>query len=227
METDRHIETKTFTIIGGRGHGKQIRQEDDFYATSPILAHVLCNYLKNENVELANVCLEPACGMGHLSEEFKKYYSRVVSTDLIDRGYGTVGIDFLRTSDFGIYEPFDILTNPPYKFSTEFILHSLDLLQPGRICAMYLKLTALEGTNRYLNVFKNNPPWKVLVTPCRFGCGKDGKFDRTDKYGFPTTGTAIAFAWFIWRKDFGNKKTEVDWFYFNDQELTIPTQEKN
>ena len=50
-------------------------------------------------VLLDNPVLECACGEGHLSERLKYYGYDVVSRDLIDRGYGETGIDFLKTTE--------------------------------------------------------------------------------------------------------------------------------
>jgi hypothetical protein len=61
---------------------------------------------------------EPACGDGSISKELEAAGYAVHSTDLIDRGYGTGGVDFLldyRTSAD------NIVTNPPFKFAEEFV----------------------------------------------------------------------------------------------------------
>lgn len=215
---DRIAETKTFVVSGASGHGIQEREENDFYATSPLALRCLFKFLEEKNIQLSNSVLEPACGMGHLSEKLKEHYATVVSTDLIDRGYGASGIDFLKSTKFeengNILEAkqdFDIVTNPPYKHATEFVKHSLDVLQPGKICAMYLKLIFLEGISRYKNIFKTNKPKYVLVLPARIGCSKNGNFKGVDKYGDPIDGTAIAFAWFVWING-EHDTTTIEWF---------------
>jgi hypothetical protein len=54
---------------------------------------------------------EPACGDGAISKVLETAGYRVVSTDLIDRGYGAGGHNFLKST-----KPLakNIITNPPY-----------------------------------------------------------------------------------------------------------------
>ena len=86
-----------------------------------------------------------------MSERLKQYCNGVVSTDVIDRGYGKVK-DFLLAKEI----PSGcscIITNPPYKLATEFILHALSLLPDGGRCIMFLKTTFLEGEKRHRLLF--------------------------------------------------------------------------
>ena len=215
---DRAQETRTFTVNGLRGHALEARENNDFYATSPLALRCLFRFFRDKDFKLSKNCLEPACGKGHLSELLKKRYENVVSTDLIDRGYGVGGVDFLKSTSFTengitltVSNDFDIISNPPFKCSTDFINHALDIMQPGRICAMFMKLAFLEGINRYNDLFKRRPPKCFLVLPSRIGCCKDGEFRNVDKYGDPIAGSAIAFAWYIWiNGDFNS--TTVEWF---------------
>ena len=119
------------------------RQKDDFYATPPSTTKIfLDNFKFNDN----SIFLEPACGMGHMSEVIKEYYSNaeVMSTDLIDRGYGLGGIDFLK-HDYG--RKFDIvITNPPFRFAKEFVEKSLQV--SNKYVVMLLKVQFLESKDR-------------------------------------------------------------------------------
>jgi tRNA G10 N-methylase Trm11 len=54
---------------------------------------------------------EPACGDGAISKVLSEAGYQVVSTDLIDRGYGAGGHNFLK-SDTPLAK--NIITNPPY-----------------------------------------------------------------------------------------------------------------
>ena len=72
----------------------------------------------------------------------------VVATDLVPRGYGVGGVDFLKVES--LPEGCNcILTNPPYKFTMEFIEHSLDLLPEGGEAIFLLNVNALSGKARY------------------------------------------------------------------------------
>lgn len=146
---------------------------------------------------------ECAVGQGHIAERLKQYGYKVKCTDLIDRGYeGTEIKDFLHNK-----EKFDgdIITNPPYKFTTEFVLNALESIKDGCKVAMFLKLNHLEGKNRYLKIFKNYRPKNIYVCTKRFKCAKNGEFEKM-KSG------AICYAWFVWVKGEHNSTT-VDWIY--------------
>ena len=140
----------TLRIIGVSDVSK--RQNEDFYATDPIAAEWL---LKIE--QLNKNIWECACGTGSLSKVFEDHGFNVKSTDLIDRGYGTPGIDFLKC-----FEKFDgdIVTNPPYALSTEFIYKALELVNVGCKVCMFLKVQFLEGKNRR-KLFDEFPPKTV------------------------------------------------------------------
>ena len=106
-----------FKTLGASNHTDKERQNEDYYATDPIAIDVL---LKDGGVTFDKPIWECSCGEGHLSERLKSFGYEVRSTDLIDRGYGEGGIDFLTYN-----QPWngDILTNPPYKYAKEFIEH--------------------------------------------------------------------------------------------------------
>src|SRR3990167_5072878 len=73
------------------------RVQNDFYATPEESTKAL---LAVE--EIVYPVLEPACGAGHISELIGKDEGTgnyVISSDLIDRGYGYGNIDFL-SNDF-------------------------------------------------------------------------------------------------------------------------------
>lgn len=104
--------TKALAIVGSsRANGK--REKDDFYPTPSWTVEEL---LKRETFE-GNIW-ECACGDGAMSKVFAEKGYETISTDLIDRGYGQAGVDFL-VSDF---EADNIITNPPYKHALEFVV---------------------------------------------------------------------------------------------------------
>lgn len=122
------------------------------------------------------------------------------STDLVDRGYGHVGIDFLKENTLPEYlqgEVCCILTNPPFKYATEFIEHSLDLLPKGQSAIFLLKTIALEGKGRYDRLFKQGYLHAVYQFTERLLCAKNGDFDGIRRAG----GSAVSYAWFVFRKE--------------------------
>lgn len=120
----------------------------------------------------------------------------VKSTDLIDRNFGQSEIDFLKQN-----EKFngDILTNPPYKYAKEFVEKSMDLIDDGFYCIMFLKIQFLEGQARR-KLFENYPPKFVYVNSTRQLCAMNGNFGKYKS-------KAICYCWYIWEKGFHGEPT--------------------
>ena len=187
-----------FVTNGASNHSMTEREENDFYATEPKALELLLDI-----EEFDPYVWECACGKGHLSEVLKKRGYLVRSTDLIDRGYGEGGVDFLKWNE---RHNGDIITNPPYKYAQQFVEHALEIIPDGQRVAMFLKLTFLESINRR-ELFNRYPPELIYVSSRRLQCAKGGDFD-TYKQG---VGTAVAYGWFIWRKGFTGEP-RVRWF---------------
>lgn len=139
--------------LGASSHSEGEREENDFYATDPIAAEWL---IKLE--ELNPNIWECACGQGHLAKVFEAHGFNVKATDLIDRGYGQGGVDFLKSD--GLFVG-DIITNPPYKYAQEFIEHALSLIPEGYKVCMFLKVQFLEGKARR-ELYENCPPARFI-----------------------------------------------------------------
>lgn len=200
-----------FSIIGASNHCAGERQSEDFYATPPHAVGMLLNL-----EPFSHRIWEPACGQGHISKVLEAHGHEVVSTDLIDRGYGIGGVDFLSlrpdANDIGVLGiapsvpvtlPFDgdCITNPPYKYAQEFVETALDLVAEGHKVAMFLKLTFLEGKSRRA-LFDRGCLENVYVSSSRLSCGKNGT-----EFG----PSAIAYAWFIFRRGFRGVPA-IKWF---------------
>ena len=187
-----------YKTLGASNHTDKIRETNDYYATEPAAAEWLC---KLEN--LSETIWECAAGEGHLSEVFVEKGHTVLSTDLIDRGYGIGGVDFLKCKD--IFDG-DIITNPPYKYAKEFVYKALELVPDGRKVCMFLKLQFMEGKARKL-LFEKYPPKTIYVSSSRLLCAKNADFNGMRAGG----GSAVAYAWYVWEKGF-NGDTIVKWF---------------
>ena len=188
-----------FKTLGASNHTDNERENNDFYATDPIAIDVL---IRDGNVTFNNPIWECACGQGHLSEKLKEYGYDVYSTDLIDRGYGQGNIDFLQCTDKW---KGDIVTNPPYKYSKEFIEHAMELVSEGHRVYMFLKIQFLEGKARK-ELFKKYPPRCVYVSSGRILCAKNAMFEIMKAGG----GSAVAYAWFEFEKGYKGK-SELKW----------------
>jgi hypothetical protein len=186
----------TFRSLGASNHALETREQHDYYATEPKAVELLVDILP-----FNNKIWECACGEGHLSEALIKKGFQVKSTDLIDRGYGTGGYDFLNSNDTW---DGDIITNPPYKFAEPFVEKALSLIQDGNKVAMFMGIQFLEGKRRKDFLQKNNLKY-VFVSSSRLNCAKNGDFK---KY---SGNSARCYAWYIWEKGYVGE-TIIKWF---------------
>ena len=211
----------TFKCLGASNHTDHDRQEHDYYATSPEASEWL---LKIEP-EINNIW-ECSCGEGHLAEPFRKAGKLKAVSDLIDRGYSPENIKVKYPFDFleckNVWKG-DIVTNPPYKFASEWVEKSLECLQDGHYLALFLKLTFLEGKERK-KLFEKYPPVRVWVSSSRILCAMNGEFEKpkkdkngnvlTDGSGTPIMerqSSAACYAWFVWKKGYTGD-TVIKWF---------------
>ena len=182
--------TSALSIVGSsRKNGD--REENDFYPTPSYAVEEL---LKRENF-IGNIW-ECACGEGDISEVFKNKGFEVISTDLIDRGYGKQ-LDFLKSDLMAD----NIITNPPYKISLDFVLKAK--MQCKSKIAMFLKTVWLESDARYEMFQDKEFPLKTIYQfSKRVSLYKNGK--KMKNSGM------IAYAWYVWDKDYIGKPT-VEW----------------
>lgn len=137
------------SIAGGNHKGD--RQANDFYASTP---ECVTSFLALERQHLAGKrVLEPCCGDGAISKILIADGFDVVSTDLVDRGYGQGGVDFLMTFTTDCTA---IVTNPPFNLSEKFIWHALEDLQVEYL-ALLLKSQYWHSKKR-LPLFQKHPP---------------------------------------------------------------------
>ena len=157
------------------------RETHDFYPTWPPATRAL---LAVERFEGA--VWEPACGDGAISRELLAAGYAVTSTDLIDRGYGEGGRDFLM--EWAPIAP-NIVTNPPFRWAIEFVDRALQLTT-GKV-ALFLRLAFLEGVERG-KWFPGTPLARVYVMSRRVPMGRGKLAGEGEGNG------VIAFAWFVW-----------------------------
>lgn len=189
---------KVFVTLGSSNHSDNDRAVNDFYTTDPIAIKKLMPLIKfSRNI------WEPACGLGHLSETLREYGYCVKSTDLVDRGYGTGGVDFLASNE--VFDG-DIITNPPYSLASEFCYKAINSITDKHMVAMFLRLNFLEGKARR-KLFDEYPPRYIYVASGRINCYKNGDDSPEGKKNVG----ALAYAWFIWEKGYKGD-TVIRWF---------------
>lgn len=183
-----------FSVIGASNHSLTERQAEDYYATDPVAVEMLL-----EKETFSHKILEPCAGQGHISKVLEAHGYEVESRDLIDRGYGKGGMDFLKCTDKDL--PISIISNPPYRYAQEFVEKGLEVVAEGHKCAWFLKLTFLEGKERR-KMFESTPPKIVYVSSSRLTCGKNG---------VEWMPSCIAYAWYIFEKGFKGDPI-IKWF---------------
>ena len=188
-----------YKTLGASNHTEEEREQHDFYATEPKATKLLL-----ELEDFSPTIWECACGAGDMSKVLEEAGHNVVSTDLIDRGYGKGGVDFLATEVKNL--ALDIVTNPPYKFASQFVEKAINVVGEGHKVAMFLKLQFLEGKARR-QLFEKYPPKTIYVSSSRLLCAKNGEFDKMKAGG----GSAVCYCWYIWEKNY-NGNTTLKWF---------------
>ncbi len=181
---------KLALMLGASNHSVTDRESNDFYATEPRAVEKLLSVLKRDGVRLSDPLWEPACGQGHISKVLDEAGYEVRSTDLIDRGHGSV-LNFLECD-----EPWrgDIITNPPFKLSAEFIRKSLSLVGVGQRVIFFQRLNFLESAKRFA-LFQEFPIRYVYVHASRVGTAMGGDFQRYHA-------KSMAYAWYVWEKGY-------------------------
>lgn len=174
------------------------RVDEDYYATPKETTQVLL-----DNFDLSNCksFYEPACGEGHIAKVLLDNFqdATVLSTDLINRGYGRGEIDFLNIFTGKRFDC--IITNPPFKLIKEFIEKALTL--SNKYVIMFAKIQLLEGLNRY-EMFKKSPPKYIYVFSNRQNPLRNG--NPLDENGKKWCST-MCFAWFVFEIGFKGEPT--------------------
>lgn len=166
----------------------------EFYPTPRWATHALCN------VEtFTGEVWEPACGNGRMADVLSKRGNQVYASELYDRKYGEIGVDFLETTR----QTQNIVMNPPYNLAEEFIWHGLKQIGEEGKLALLLRIAFLEGAARQKKLFREAPPARVWVFSERITFYPAGQHTG----GSGTT----AYAWFVWDKAVPPGKPEIGW----------------
>ena len=184
-----------FVNNGCSNHSEYERVPNDYYSTDPLAIDMLEKYgLLDKNVKYYEV----ACGDGSLSKRLESYGYDVISSDLVDRGYGTPNKDFLKDTEM---KDGNIITNPPYKYLQDFILKGLELA--NNKLYIFAKIQSLEGIKRYENIYSKRTPEKVCVFVKRINCYRNGV---QKDYS-----SAVCYCWLIFDNKNPTDDTKLMW----------------
>jgi len=207
---------RTYNLNGGfKPTTKRLADLDgpDFYPTPRWATSALI-----DNEPFQGDIWECACGDGAMSEVLEETGSQISSSDLYDRGFGEIGIDFLKARR----RHDNIITNPPYNSAEGFV--GSGLRNAKRKFALLLRLAFLESAHRANTIFHQTPPSRVWVFSERITFYMKGATIA----GSGTT----AYAWFVWDKDHVGP-TELAWFkpgykakYANVAAMTRPVADR-
>lgn len=165
------------------------RAAHDFYPTPPEATRALLS------VETFHGSVwEPACGDGAIAKVLKDDGYCVVATDLIERGFGTSGVDFLKETR---PRARNIVTNPPYGrgLADRFVEHALNLTaMTGGSVAMLLNLSSLCHPSRHL-LWMRRPPTAIYGLD-ELVCWPNG---RQEEAGYLTA--QHRYCWAVWHPE--------------------------
>ena len=151
------------------------RRQDDFYPTPWEATAAL---IEAEGDRLRDALIwEPACGDGAMGRELERGGLQVVAaTDLVSRGYGIGGCNFLTTHDPDGRSN-AIITNPPFALAADFIRRALIELRFPYV-AMLLKSQYWHADER-VGLFERVPPtaWLPLAWRLDFTGGGNPTMD--------------------------------------------------
>jgi hypothetical protein len=165
------------------------RAGQDFYATPAWVTEALLRH-----VRFRGPVWEPCCGDGAMSSVLAGQGYDVISTDLVDRGFGEAGVDFLTTYTVpsGCRS---IVTNPPYGDSgshaaqsrsptamLEFLRHAMMLTRSvqGQL-ALLVRLQWVAG-RRVADVMSAGPFAATIVLTRRIRWFDMGKFTKNAQH---------------------------------------------
>ncbi len=169
-----------------------IRADHDFYTTDARAVKALLNVEK-----FNDIILDPCCGTGSIVQVLKERNYTVRATDLIYRGCGEGNIDFLN-DDFPAYV-FDIIMNPPYTRTIDFIQKALSLAKQK--VAVLLPLSYIESQERYEKIYSKSPPSTIYAFINRI------QIKKGDVSNGNTKANMKAYAWYVWDK--GHKESTI------------------
>jgi len=167
-----------------------LREKDDFYPTPPEGTQAL---LRVERFD--GSIWGPAAGGGAMARVLEAAGHHVISTELVDRGFGERRVDFLME-----WKPRarNIVTNPPFRLASAFARKAL-ALTTGKV-ALLVKLAFAEGLER-ADVLDDPRLARIWVFRRRLS------FERGGDRACVLRSGMMCFAWYVWQHGYSGKPT--------------------
>ena len=170
------------------------KEKDEFYETPPALTRGLLSLERFEGD-----IWEPACGKGAMSVLLADAGHNVISTDLIERGFGEAYVDFLAQER--LRAP-NVVTNPPFSLWGRFVEHALKLGAEKVVLMNEASVLTNLGTS---TIMRKTNLSRVLIANGRVSALPPGAIDLGHS---PRGGN---FAWFVWERGYSGDPA-VKWF---------------
>lgn len=189
---------------GNRVHAISERG-DDLYETPAVAVHAL---LSVEQVPAT--VWEPACGPGAIVRELRKTDRLVHAYDLVD--YGCPGAHARRDFLMEQNAPCEcIVTNPPFKLAEEFTEHAISLCPT---VMLLMRVAFLEGLRWEKRGFRKHLARAHVFAP---------RLPMMHRHGWAgpvNSNSGMAFAWFVFRRDWAAHGGQPTVSWINWKELT-------
>lgn len=137
---------------------------------------------------------DPCCGMGTIPKAFLARGYEAHGTDLVYRGFGLGGQNFLAWDRKNIGPSDNIVTNPPFQHAEQFNTQSLRFAR-RKVC-MFLPLKFLASRRRKVLFEEHWPLARVHVLSNRASCLPG----HLVVAGQAAKGGAIDYAWFVFER---------------------------
>lgn len=179
-------------LAGGNSTSK--KADNDFYTTNSKTVELFLERFVSDKNELKGEVWECACGTGNISEVLRKKFPncKIISTDLVDRGYGIGNCDFLQCGE----KADAIITNPPFSLINDFIKKGLELSR--RYLIFLAKIQTLETASRK-ELLEKSPLRYIYVHSTRQATWKNNRPKDENGKQWATT---MCLAWFVWDKEY-------------------------
>lgn len=178
----------------------EAKDSPDDFPTPPWATRALFEHIMGDKKILSGqVCLEPACGAGHMAKVLKDYFAKVECSDAFEYGYGNVRDFVAKPYNAGTFDW--VITNPPFRLAEEFLMLSLKIARVG--VAILARTVFLESVGRYNAIFQATPPTTFAQFVERVPMVRGRLDDKAT--------TATGYAWFIWEKPAGVKRPRLAW----------------
>ena len=173
-------------------------REDDLYTTPPWAIRALL-----ARVNLPGVIADAGCGTGNIVNTLiQEGYDQddIITIDKFKHDYEPdVVIDYTKWQPYDL--PQSVITNPPFKWFTEFVNHSLSIA--SEMVCVFARINALESASRFNDIYGELPPTDVYLFCNRVKCLK-GDIDDGGS-------SAVMYCWLVWDRVQGDMGTRLHW----------------